>query len=108
MKPILLSAIAALLATGAAACPWAGVSQKGTHQNLQFEFTMNEDCSEVVFQSTGNAGFQPADTPETFAVAPTEEGWAADINSVTTTFLKDGRWIDFIGSGVNLRVQTDG
>ncbi len=101
-----LAAILLSCASVTAACPWAGGSFQGNTGNFRTEFTVNKDCTSMVFESSGNAGFQRPNTAETFALASNSEGWAANINGVTATLLRSGRWVNFIGLGVNSRVQT--
>lgn len=94
------------MATSSVACPWSGGDFSGNKGNFRTTFSVNSGCSSMTFQSSGNAGFQPVDTPENFALKPSAQGWEADINGVTATLLKDGRWVNFIGAGVNNRVQV--
>lgn len=111
MKHIaILAAVTLFSASAAAACPWAGGSFWGKEMNLRIQFSVNAGCTETVFQSSGSAGFQQADTPETFALSPTNRGWETDIHSVTTILMPDGKNVRFIGPGVNreLRIKKEG
>ena len=108
MKHIIAPALFALCAASAAtACPWAGGTFSGNDLNFQAEFSVNADCTEMVFQSSGNAGFQKTDVPETFALSPSRHGWEADIHGVTATLLSGGKLVDFVGSGVNKRLHVE-
>ncbi len=98
---------AILAASSVAACPWAGGTYSGNEQQFETEFTVNADCTEMVFQSSGSAGFQQADTPETVALAATDKGWTSTFPKGTITLLADGKQVEFIGPGVNGRVQVD-
>lgn len=107
MKHLPVLAVAAILcASSVAACPWAGGTYKGKEGNFTTSFTVNADCTEMVFQSSGSAGFQQADTPETFVLAATDKGWQTEIHGVKTTLVANGKRIEFIGPGVNARLRV--
>lgn len=97
----IVGAVTLLSASAAAACPWAGGIYKGNEMNFRTEFSVNGECTEMVFQSSGSAGFQQADTPETFALSATGKGWETNIHSVKTTLDSEGKWVRFNGPGVN-------
>lgn len=99
------SALAVLGATGASACPWAGGSFRGEEKNFQAHFTVNSECTEMRFGSSGNAGIQAQDEPQNFALAEEKHGWVADINGVDATLAKNGGFVNFIGKGINIRVH---
>ena len=101
-----LGAAAIISATSVAACPWADGTYKGNEMNFRTTFTVNSDCSEMVFQSSGSAGFQQADTPETFTLSATDKGWVTEIHGVKTTLIPNGKRIEFIGPGVNRRLRV--
>lgn len=86
-------------------CRWAGGSFRGEDAGFQAEFEVNTDCTEMTFQSSGNAGVQAQDVPQTFALSLENHGWVADINGVDATLAKDGDFVDFIGEGINTRLQ---
>jgi len=102
----ILGAAAVFSATSAVACPWAGGTYSGNELNFRTTFTVNSECSEMVFQSSGSAGFQQADKPETFALNATDKGWVTDISGVKTTLIPNGKRIEFIGPGVNRRLRV--
>jgi len=107
MKQLFFLGAAAIFgATSVAACPWAGGTYKGNEMNFRTTFTVNSDCSEMVFQSSGSAGFQQADTPETFTLSATDKGWVTEIHGVKTTLIPNGKRIEFIGPGVNRRLRV--
>jgi len=103
----ILGAITVISATGAAACPWAGGSYKGNEMGFRTEFSVNANCTEMVFQSSGSAGFQAADTPETFALSAAGKGWQADIHGVETTLTDGGKWVHFNGPGINRELHVE-
>jgi hypothetical protein len=94
-------------ATAAAACPWGGGTYKGNEANFRTEFTVSADCAEMVFQSSGSAGFQEADTPATFALTEAKQGWQTEIHGVQTTLKDDGKWIRFVGPGGDRQLRVD-
>ena len=100
--------ILSLCAGAASACPWAGGAYSGDERayGLKIAFTVNDACSEMSFQSSGNAGFQPVDTPQTFALTPRHNHWEADINGARATFSPDGKWVEFFANGNNVRVSV--
>jgi len=102
----ILGAAAIFGATSAAACPWAGGTYSGNELNFRTTFTVNSECTEMVFQSSGSAGFQQADTPETFTLTATDKGWTTDIHEIKTTLIPNGKRIEFIGPGVNRRLSV--
>jgi hypothetical protein len=108
MKRLSIFTAAAILvgASSVAACPWAGGTYKGDDQQFRTQFTVNAGCTEMVFQSSGSAGFQKADTPETVALSPTDAGWEATISGVKSTLLSNGKQVEFIGPGVNKRLRV--
>ncbi len=103
----ILTGAAILAASSVAACPWAGGTYEGEEIQFETEFTVNAGCTEMVFQSSGSAGFQQADTPETAALTATADGWTASIAGVDITLLANGKQVEFIGPGVNRRLQVD-
>jgi hypothetical protein len=102
----IFTAAAILGATSVAACPWAGGTYKGDEAQFRTQFTVNTGCTEMVFQSSGSAGFQQADTPETFTLSATEKGWMANISGVDSTLLSNGIQVEFIGPGFNKRLRV--
>ena len=107
MKRNFILATAVIFIAGTAtACPWAGGTYSGNEMNFKTEFTVNADCTELDFQSSGSAGFQQADTPETFALSLTKKGWEADIHGVNTILTDKGKWVQFIGPGFNRRLSV--
>lgn len=102
----ILLPLAIFSATAAGACPWAGGTYSGKELNFKTEFTVNAACTEMVFQSSGSTGFQQADTPETFALAPGKEGWETDIHGVQTILVSNGKTVHFIGPGLNRRLNV--
>jgi len=102
--------ILVLVSTGAAAsaCPWSGGTFSGRDRprGLSIDFTVNEACSEVNFQSVGSTGFQPVATPQDFAMKARYDYWEADINGARTTFASNGNWVEFFTNGRNLRVSV--
>lgn len=97
-----------LCAGAASTCPWAGGSYSGDERvyGLKIAFTVNDACTEMSFQSSGNAGFQPVDTPQTFALSPRHNHWEADINGARATFASGGNWVEFFANGNNVRVSV--
>ncbi|MDK3071927.1 hypothetical protein QO034_02280 [Sedimentitalea sp. JM2-8] len=87
-------------------CRWAGGSFRGEDGGFQAQFEVNADCTEMTFQSSGNAGIQAQDVPQTFSLSPEGHGWVADINGVNATLAKDGNYVNFIGKGIDTRLQT--
>lgn len=107
MKKIAVFSAALMMSAGvAAACPWSGGTYSGDDKNrgLQITFVVNQDCTRMSFQSSGNAGFQPVDTPQPFDLTKRHKHWEADINGARATFSKDGKWVEFFANGNNLRV----
>lgn len=104
---IALGTALTIAATTAGACPWSGGSYHGNELNFRTEFTVNDGCTEMVFQSSGSAGFQEADTPATLALGPKGKDWTTEINSVAITLVHDGKWVHFIGPGINRRLHVD-
>ncbi len=106
MKFVLLAtAITVLNTVTASACPWAGGSFRGEEADFQTYFTVNADCTEMSFESSGNDGIQAQDVAQNFALATADHGWVADINGVDATLAKGGYFVDFIGEGLNTRVH---
>lgn len=103
----IIAAVTIFSANAATACPWAGGIYKGNELNFRTEFTVNADCTEIVFQSSGSAGFQKADTPETFALGVTDKGWETDIHGVNTILVDKGSRVHFIGPGFNRRLSVN-
>lgn len=107
MKHIaILSAAVLFSASAAAACPWAGGIYKGNELGFRTDFSVNAECTEMVFESSGSAGFQENDKPESFALTATSKGWETDIHSVDTTLTADGKWVHFNGPGVNRELHV--
>ena len=106
----ILGAATLFSASAATACPWDSGSFWGKEGNFRTEFSVNAGCTEMVFQSSGSAGFQQADTPETFQLTETSKGWETDIHGVTTTLYPDGKNVRFNGPGINreLRIKLEG
>lgn len=103
----IFTAAAILAASSVAACPWAGGTYKGNDMQFRTAFTVNDGCTEMVFQSSGSAGFQQADTPETIALSATDKGWEASLASVDITLLPNGKQVEFIGPGINKRLRVN-
>jgi hypothetical protein len=103
----IIAAVTIFGATSATACQWAGGTYKGNELNFRTEFSVNADCTEMVFQSSGSAGFQKADTPETFKLVATKKGWETEIHSVNTILDNKDSWVQFIGPGVNKRLDVN-
>ncbi|MDU9002689.1 hypothetical protein [Sedimentitalea todarodis] len=87
-------------------CHWSGGTYSGEKANFQARFSVNEDCTEMNFESSGNTGIQAEDVPETFALTEEKHGWVANINGVTATLGSKGNFVNFIGEGVNVRLQV--
>jgi hypothetical protein len=87
-------------------CHWSGGEFEGQKANFQARFAVNEACTEMRFQSSGNAGIQAQDEPETFALTRGDHGWLADIHGVEATLAANGNFVNFIGEGVNVRLQV--
>ena len=109
MKQILTFAAISLLAstTAGLACPWAGGTYSGKEGSFRTEFSINDDCTLLTFESSGSAGFQPVDTPETFPLTESKHGWETEIHGVTATFLTKGKNVNFVGAGVNHRIHVE-
>ena len=107
MKLVSILAIAATVGAGSAvACPWSGGSFEGKDHNLEVQFTVNEACSEITLQSSGNTGFQPIDEPQAFPLTPKGEEWKADINGAEMNLSKDADWVLFLANGNETRVDV--
>lgn len=107
MKALLALALLALpVSLSAQECRWSGGSFEGDKVDFQARFSVDAGCTEMTFESSGNAGFQAQDVPETFTLTPGEHGWSADIHGVEATLANTGDFVNFIGEGVNLRLQT--
>ncbi|MBK0326839.1 hypothetical protein I5535_05970 [Rhodobacteraceae bacterium F11138] len=107
MKRLLaLAILAAPTVSMAADCHWAGGTYRGEEGSFQAEFSVNEDCTKMNFQSSGNTGIQQQDVPQEFALSMGKHGWVSDINGVTATLGKKGNFVDFMGEGVNTRLQV--
>ncbi|WP_424986079.1 hypothetical protein [Microbulbifer sp. S227A] len=107
MKYMLAMAVlAAPIAASAQDCHWSGGSFGGEEGNFQARFSVNEACTEMTFESSGNTGIQAQDVPQAFALTAGDHGWVADINGVTATLGKRGNFVNFLGEGVNTRLQV--
>ena len=109
MKIFPVAIVAFIAGAGAAAaCPYAGSTYTGEDVNrgLQIEFTVNDDCSQMSFQSVGNAGFQPVDTPQSFPISARHKHWESDINGARMTLSPSGKWVEFFANGNNVRVTV--
>lgn len=106
MKNLLAVAVIVLPLTAAAEeCRWADGSYRGEEGNFEARFTVNADCSQMEFESSGNEGIQAQDVPQSFPLTLEEHGWVADINGVDATLAKNGDFVDFIGEGINTRLE---
>lgn len=106
MKALLVLAALVIPAVAAAEdCHWAGGSFHGEKVDFQAHFTVNADCTDMVFESSGSYGIQEQDVPQTFALVNNKHGWVADINGVDATLARQGTFVNFVGKGINTRVQ---
>ncbi|MEO9782542.1 MAG: hypothetical protein ABJH07_12265 [Sedimentitalea sp.] len=101
-----LALIALPVSAMAQDCHWSGGTYSGEEGSFQARFSVNEACTEMNFESSGNTGIQAQDVPQTFALTDEEDGWVADINGVTATLGQRGNFVNFMGEGVNLRLQV--
>ncbi|AVO37082.1 hypothetical protein [Pukyongiella litopenaei] len=99
MPAISIATIATLVA--AEICPWAEGSYEGGEPDFRAEFAVNQDCSQIVFQSSGSDAFAQTETPLSFPLTQTDNGWEADIHQIRTILRPDGRHIQFMGPGVD-------
>lgn len=107
MKRFSLFAVVATLGAGSvAACPWSGGSYEGKDFGLEINFSVNEACSEITMQSSGNAGFQPIDEPQTFPMMQKGKEWKADINGAEMSLSESGDWVLFLANGNDTRVDV--
>lgn len=107
MKSLLALAVLVIPAAAVAEdCHWSGGTYSGEKANFQAHFTVNEDCTEMDFESSGNTGLQSEDVPQTVSLTEEEHGWVADINGVTATLGSRGNFVNFMGQGVNIRLQV--
>ena len=107
MKALLALAVFAIPAAAAADdCHWSGGTFSGEDGNFQAHFSVNDACTEMNFESSGNTGLQAQDVPQTFALTQEKHGWVADINGVTATLGERGNFVNFMGEGVNIRLQV--
>lgn len=104
---VFVGGIALITATSSLACPWAGGSYYGKEQQFRTDFSVNGDCSEIEFTSSGSAGFQDADKVAKVPMVRTGSTWVAKGGEVTLTLEDDGKWITFDAPGVvNRRLRV--
>ena len=84
--------IAASPALAADNCPWAGGEYAFKEHGIYGDFTINSDCTEMVWNRL-------SDGPETAALERSKDGWKGKLEKARVELLENGH---------NLRVTGDG
>ncbi len=107
MKTLLALAVLAIPAAAAAEqCHWSGGTFSGEEGSLEVNFSVNEACTEMYFESSGSTGIQPTGVRETIALTEDAHGWVGEYKGVTITLGGNGNFVNFIGKGANMRLQV--
>lgn len=105
MKQIAFFAVAAtFVATASAACPWSGGTFNGEYLSFRIDIQVSDGCAQATIKTSGSAGFQEPDSPETFALVQSGKGWVADVNGADIVLEDNGKYIWVDGPALKKRL----
>ncbi|GAB5436042.1 hypothetical protein [Falsiruegeria mediterranea] len=89
--------VGALTLSGAAfACPWASGDYAFSEHGVYGDFTVNADCTEMVWSRL-------SDGAETTALERTKHGWAGELEKADVELLDNGKNLRITGTGGAMR-----
>lgn len=92
----LCAGLASALAVAAEACPWAGGIYSFNEHGIYGDFSVNADCTEIVWDRL-------SDGPETSALTRSRDGWAGELAKVEVELLANGHNLRVTGYGGPMR-----
>lgn len=78
------------------ACPWAGGEYEFKEHGIYGDFTVNADCTEMVWSSL-------SDGPETSALERSKDGWKGELERARFELLENGKNLRITGHGGAMR-----
>ncbi len=88
--------LASFAATSAPACPWAGGEYEFREHGIYGDFTVNADCTELVWSRL-------SDAPETSALEKSKAGWKGELSKARFELLENGHNLRITGDGGAMR-----
>ncbi|TMV04771.1 hypothetical protein FGK63_16945 [Ruegeria sediminis] len=88
--------LAAVPAFAQEACPWAGGEYSFKEHGVYGDFTVNADCTELVWSRL-------SDGPETSALEKTKHGWKGELEKADFELLDNGHSLRITGTGGAMR-----
>lgn len=88
--------LAALPALADETCAWAGGEYAFKDHGIYGDFTVNADCTELVWSRL-------KDAPETTALEKTKKGWKGALNKASFELLENGESLRITGVGGVMR-----
>ncbi|MEX0337487.1 MAG: hypothetical protein AB3N11_00460 [Arenibacterium sp.] len=73
-------------------CPWAGGNYAFSDHGIYGDFTVNADCTELVWERI-------KDQPETTALERTKSGWSGELSKASFELLENGKNLRLVGEG---------
>ncbi len=103
MKPLFtLTALALGLATTSVAadetCAWAGGAYSFSDHGIYGDFTVNADCTEMVWSRL-------SDGSETSALTRSKQGWKGELDKADFELLENGHSLRLTGNGGVMRAS---
>lgn len=92
--------LAAAPAIAQSTCPWAGGEYRFSDHGIYGDFSVNADCTEVVWDRLTD--------PETSPLEMTRQGWSGKLSKVSVILLEDGDHVEVTAyGGITRRSKTD-
>ncbi|WP_164660790.1 hypothetical protein [Tropicibacter sp. Alg240-R139] len=85
-----------MVSTAVSACPWASGGYAFSEHGIYGDFTVNADCTEIVWSRL-------SDGPETSALERTKHGWAGELEKADIELLDNGENLRITGTGGAMR-----
>jgi len=101
MKLLTASAffVAATLGSAVSACPWASGEYAFSDHGIYGDFTVNADCTELVWSRL-------SDGAETTALTRTKGGWKGALDKADVELLENGQNLRITGNGGAMRQSS--
>jgi hypothetical protein len=88
--------LTSVAATYASACPWADGEYAFKEHGIYGDFTVNSDCSELVWTRL-------SDNSETSALEKSKDGWTGELSKARFELLENGKNLRITGDGGAMR-----